>query len=328
MLFDPDRPNLYEKVNALRTTPEVFIKKFDVVSKALSRTRKNNKEAQELEALKNFLLANKGISLPPFELSYGLCKACEAIIKTIIQTGNEHYSITKDIIEKLANSYLDKHQDLFYISDYGDLDYFVIRMLISSHDTERTYKKAVFSSRLKYIGFASRDFQDEEINIVLLAEDVKEKSIDDDESELKEIFDILDHEGKDLIEPSLIKDAMLALQYDIKNFKFVEIMEQFEEIMVKDKHREGIDFDTFKKIISQCYIDAPPLKRNRKEWRKIFDLFVDDSKAETISIQNIKRISLHLEEQLEPDDIKKFMKWACNNGSELTFDEFYNIMTI
>ena len=327
MLFDPDKPNLYEKVNALRTSPDNFTHKFDIVAKALSRTKKNSQEAKELVEIKNFIIKNKGISLSPFELSYGLCKTAEAIIRTIIQTGNEFYTVGKELLEKTCLSYLDEQKGLFYICDFGDLDNFVIRMLISSHDSERTYKKAVFSKSLKYIGFASREYLDEELNIVLLAEEVKEKHFNNDESDLKEIFDILDQDGNELLEPSSIKEAMLALQFNIKNYKFVEMFEKMES-MVKNQNLDGIDFETFKSLVETYYVVTPYSERTKKDWKKIFELFVDDFQSMSISIQNIKRIALHLEEQLEPHELKKFMKWVSQNGSELSFDEFYNIMKI
>lgn len=326
-MFDDNKPNLYEKVNCFRTTPETFSHKFDIVSKALSRTKKNSVESLELQEIRKFISENKNLNLEPFSLSYGLCKTAEAIIRTVIQTGNQYYSITKDSISKIASTYLTNHVGLFYICDHGDLEHFIVRMLISTYDPDRTYKKAIFSKDLKYIGFASREYQEEELNIVLLAEDIEEKHVSDEETELKEIFDILDQNGNELIDPFAIKEAMLALQFDIKNFKFVEMFEKFENIVKKQKDYKGIDFQTFKEIITSYYVNVDSNKRSKSDYRKIFEIFVDDSESNTISINNLKRISLHLDENLNSDELKKFMKWISSNGSELNFEEFYKIMT-
>jgi Ca2+-binding EF-hand superfamily protein len=94
--------------------------------------------------------------------------------------------------------------------------------------------------------------------------------------------------------------------------------------MIADLEREGpaIDFDTF--------LDAITSKLGDKETRggigKIFELF-DDDKTNAINLNNLRRVAKELGETMTNDELKEMLERAASNGEEITFEDFYNIMT-
>ena len=67
----------------------------------------------------------------------------------------------------------------------------------------------------------------------------------------------------------------------------------------------GINFDDFVDAINDKLED----KESKEGIKRIFDLFIDDPNADTIK------------------ELKDMLERASKNGVELTFEEFYDIMT-
>ena len=59
----------------------------------------------------------------------------------------------------------------------------------------------------------------------------------------------------------------------------------------------------------------------------IFDLFIDDRNFDIISLSLLKKISKELWENMSDEELKDILERVNNNGVELAFEEFYDIMT-
>jgi Ca2+-binding EF-hand superfamily protein len=96
------------------------------------------------------------------------------------------------------------------------------------------------------------------------------------------------------------------------------------ELDTPDSQKKGgIDFDTFVEAINNKLGD----KETKDGIRRIFNLFIDDPQQETITLSSLRRIARELGEQMSNDELKDMLERASSNGTELTFDEFYDIMT-
>eukprot|EP01083_Nonionella_stella_P016340 45651_1 len=84
----------------------------------------------------------------------------------------------------------------------------------------------------------------------------------------------------------------------------------------------GIDFDMF--------LDAITAKLGDKETRdgiyKIFKLF-DDDNTSTIHLDNLARVAKELGETMTSDELQEMIARAAANGDEITFEDFYIVMT-
>ena len=85
----------------------------------------------------------------------------------------------------------------------------------------------------------------------------------------------------------------------------------------------GINFDDFVDAINDKLED----KESKEGIKRIFDLFIDDPNTDTITLSSLKKISKELGENMSDKELKDMLERASKNGVELTFEEFYDIMT-
>ena len=67
-------------------------------------------------------------------------------------------------------------------------------------------------------------------------------------------------------------------------------------------------------------------KNSKEGVRKIFELFLDDPKADVITLDNFKKISRQYGLDYTREQIKDMLERSSKSGNELTFDEFYNLI--
>ena len=84
----------------------------------------------------------------------------------------------------------------------------------------------------------------------------------------------------------------------------------------------GINFDQFLDAIT----DKLGNKETRQGIARIFELF-DDDRPQSITIHNLRRVAKELGETMSAEELKEMLERAASNGDEITFDDFYFIMT-
>ena len=67
-------------------------------------------------------------------------------------------------------------------------------------------------------------------------------------------------------------------------------------------------------------------KESRDGIARIFDLF-DDDKSGSINIHNLRRVAKELGETMSAEELKEMLERAASNGDEISFEDFYFIMT-
>ena len=76
-----------------------------------------------------------------------------------------------------------------------------------------------------------------------------------------------------------------------------------------------ISFDVFFDAINNKLDD----KESKEGIRRIFDLFIGDPNADTITLNSLKKISKELGENISDEELKIMLERASKNGDELTF---------
>ena len=82
-----------------------------------------------------------------------------------------------------------------------------------------------------------------------------------------------------------------------------------------DERNGGISYDDFSDAINNKLND----KESKEEIMRIFDLFISDPNADTITLSSLKKISKEFGENMSDEDLKIMLKRASKNGVELTF---------
>ena len=144
---------------------------------------------------------------------------------------------------------------------------------------------------------------------------------DDEIDELRQAFELFDSKNTGKINPRELKASMQSLGYDLNNPTIYQLVEELDnEEAVK---LGGISFATLVNAVNRRLGD----KDNREGVRKLFELFSDEPNSDVISLQSLKTIAKEIGEQMSNDDLREMMERASSNGSELTFEDFYEIMS-
>ena len=141
---------------------------------------------------------------------------------------------------------------------------------------------------------------------------------EDEIEEIREAFNLFDTDGSGTIDPKELKAAMESLGFENKNPTIYHMIAELDT----PENSGGISFDMF--------LDAITARLGNKETKdgifRIFELF-DDDKSGSISIHNLRRVAKELGETMSPEELKEMLERAASNGDEITFEDFYFIMT-
>ena len=143
----------------------------------------------------------------------------------------------------------------------------------------------------------------------------------DEVDEIRQAFDLFDTNQTGKIDPKELKAAMQSLGFDTKNPTIFQMIAELDTTEAQKKG--GIDFDHFVEAINDKLGD----KETRQGIERIFNLFIDDPSNDTITLTSLRRIAKELGEQMSSDELKDMLERASNNGTDLTLEEFYDIMT-
>ena len=141
---------------------------------------------------------------------------------------------------------------------------------------------------------------------------------DEDLKKLKESFDLFDTEGKGVIDPEELKQALISLNLNNEKTK-KRMIKVLDEFISKNKGKK-MTFEDFIEAFSYDGSDDENIK-------DIFDSMADEKNPNIISFESLKKLAKELGENMTDDEIKDMMIRASkNNKPELTFEEFYEIM--
>ena len=107
------------------------------------------------------------------------------------------------------------------------------------------------------------------------------------------------------------------------NEKNPVIYELFEEFDTPEYSRNRLDYDEFVELLNEKLSD----RDSQKAISRIYEVFLGDSPNETITFETIKKVSQEVGEEMSDNQIRELIERASQNGKELTFDEFYAVMT-
>ena len=139
--------------------------------------------------------------------------------------------------------------------------------------------------------------------------------------ELRQAFELFDSSGEGKLNPKELISSMKSLHFDTKNPTIFSLIADLDTI--EAKKNGGITFDEYVLSINSKLHD----KESKEGIRRIFDLFIDNPNNDTITMSALKKVALELGENMTDDDLKDMLERTYTSGNEITFDEFYDIMT-
>lgn len=139
---------------------------------------------------------------------------------------------------------------------------------------------------------------EEDINI--LSDDILE--------EIRKAFDLFDVDGKGVINMKEIKSAIESLNYEEE--------EPIIYNLLKDLNDEKYTYNQFVEFFG----------KQLKGTKSMFNLFIDDQKNKTITLENLIEIAYELNVNLNIDELKDIFRRISANGTEIKYKEFEYIL--
>ena len=122
------------------------------------------------------------------------------------------------------------------------------------------------------------------------------------------------------IDPHEIVTSMQTLRL---NEKSPVIYELFEEFDTPENSRNRLDYDDFVGLLNEKLSD----KDSKKAIARIYEVFLGDSPSETLSFEAIKKVVEDVGDDMTDTQIRELLERATQNGKDMTFEEFYAVMT-
>ena len=122
------------------------------------------------------------------------------------------------------------------------------------------------------------------------------------------------------IDPHEIVISMQTLRL---NEKSPVIYELFEEFDTPENSRNRLDYDEFVDILNKKLSD----KDSQKAIARIYEVFLGDSPSETLSFEAIKKVVEDVGDDMTDTQIRELLERATQNGKDMTYEEFYAVMT-
>ena len=122
------------------------------------------------------------------------------------------------------------------------------------------------------------------------------------------------------IDPHEVLTSMQTLKLNEKNPVIYEIFEEFD---TPENSRNRLDYDEFVDLLNEKLSD----RDSQKAISRIYEIFLGDSPSDTLTFESLKKVSQDVGEEMSDDQIRGLLERASQNGKELTFDEFYAVMT-
>lgn len=311
---------IVDKINILRTQPTQFQPTVSTVAKALKRIRKTE-QAEKLEAFIRELDTLQPINSVKFSKS--LSKLCEDELKKLVKTNKESHVKSFHDLKKDASKFIKNFNKLFMTYDKGDLDFIICRLIVSEHDPQQLNKSNFLSADYNYIGVAHIELEhDEEASVIMFADYVEE--IDDDFNfedfhDLKEAFDSFDINQTESLDIKELKQALRQLNYDLDNPGIYEIIDSLDI----PENEDGVDFKTFCLAFDKSLSDTS----SKAGLKRLFKLFINDPHSDSLSETSVRKLCNTLNIPLKEGEARDIIERASLNGHDISFDEFYNIMT-
>jgi Ca2+-binding EF-hand superfamily protein len=135
---------------------------------------------------------------------------------------------------------------------------------------------------------------------------------------VRRVFNIYaDRSG--VAKPADILEGMREAGIDEKNPMVYDLISQINST----EFRSGI---TFEQLIEQ--IEKKLADRDSEEAiDRIFQYYVENPNKQSITYEDIKRLANEVGEEMDDDQAKRIISKIASNGKDLTFDEFYTVMT-
>ena len=122
------------------------------------------------------------------------------------------------------------------------------------------------------------------------------------------------------IDPHEVVTSMKNLKLDEKNPVVYELFEEFD---TAENSRNRLDYTDFIELLNEKLGD----RNSQKAISRTYEVFLGDSQSETLNHEIIKKVAQDVGDDMSDNQIKELFERATQNGNDMTYEEFYDVMT-
>ena len=313
---------IISEINSFRENPRSIQHQIEVLQKGISRLRANDPFLKEID---DFIHSINSIpKMAPLVINKTLSEIAREEVKKYIRNESSYnpYLTGAQMKGIVPSGFLEQNAALIADSGADEAETVVPKLLLNKTDKEKKGRKILCTPEYTQIGIASRESEGENYYIIILAnEDYKDEGEPQlpggDLTELKQAFDLYDHDGTQKIRIKECLEGMKSVDFDKTNPILYDIIRDLEG-------EEWCSWPKFASHVYNCITD-----RNTDEGlRTLFDLFIDDPNKDTITFDTFKRICNEVGENMSDEEMKNILEITTQSGNDINFEDFCQYMKL
>ena len=313
--------NVLYELNKFRSSPKSIQHQCELVRKGFSRIRAGDPFLNDIDFfLKQLDSMNQ---LPVLEFNEILSEAAKRELPSFRgKRGYLKYRRSNGVKGIVPEYYLVASPALAADDGADDPINVLTKILLDKQDRLKEGRDILCDPQFTQVGIAHEVYDEENMIIMIFAREF----ISDEPkfelpfgniTELKKAFDILDADGKEILNMNEIMETLDEMNFNKTDPTLYGIIKDLSD-------REKCSWPKFAYEVNKRMTD----RQSREGLRTIFNLFIDNPDKGTITFDTFKKICYEIECGLSEQELNDIFKIAASNGDEITFKEFEEYMKV
>jgi Ca2+-binding EF-hand superfamily protein len=313
--------NVLYELNKFRSSPKSIQHQCELVRKGFSRIRAGDPFLNDIDFFLKQLDSMK--QLPVLEFNEILSEAAKRELPSFRgKRGYLKYRRSNGVKGIVPEYYLVASPALAADDGADDPINVLTKILLDKQDRLKEGRDILCDPQFTQVGIAHEVYDEENMIIMLFAREF----ISDEPkfelpfgniTELKKAFDILDADGKEILNMNEIMETLDEMNFNKTDPTLYGIIKDLSD-------REKCSWPKFAYEVNKRMTD----RQSREGLRTIFNLFIDNPDKGTITFDTFKKICYEIECGLSEQELNDIFKIAASNGDEITFKEFEEYMKV
>ena len=319
---DKFEKSILSEINSFRENPRSIQHQIEVLQKGISRLRAKDPFLKEID---DFIRTIDRIPrMQPLALNKSLCQVAREEVKKYTRNESSYnpYLTGNQLKGIVPSGFLAQNAALIADSGADEAETVVPKLLLNKVDKDKKGRQILCTPEYTQIGIANKEFEGENYYVLVFAnndcsEEGEPELPNADLSELKQAFDLYDHDGTQKIRIQECIDGMRSVQFDKTNPILFDIICDLE----------GNEWCSWPKFAFHVYSSITD--RNTDEGlRTLFDLFIDNPDKETITFDTFKRICNEVGENMSDEEMKNILEITTQSGNDISYEDFCQYMKL
>ena len=313
--------NVLYELNKFRSSPKSIQHQCELVRKGFSRIRAGDPFLNDIDFFLKQLDSMK--QLPILEFNEILSEAAKRELPSFRgKRGYLKYRRSNGVKGIVPEYYLVASPALAADDGADDPINVLTKILLDKQDRLKEGRDILCDPQFTQVGIAHEVYDEENMIIMIFAREF----ISDEPkfelpfgniTELKKAFDILDADGKEILNMNEIMETLNEMNFNKTDPTLYSIIKDLSD-------REKCSWPKFAYEVNKRMTD----RQSREGLRTIFNLFIDNPDKGTITFDTFKKICYEIECGLSEQELNDIFKIAASNGDEITFKEFEEYMKV